>query len=106
MTPGMKMCWGALLLLGSFAKDPKSLRWETMLEKYGLQSFDRNVRVPWMNSQGVLFLSPEKVLIYQVNRTAERARLAPRGSSGGAGNFFLNVRVLEVQDGRLIKTID
>jgi hypothetical protein len=106
MTPGMKMWWGALLLIGSFAKAPQSLRWETTLEKHGLQSFDRNSRVPWMNSQGVLFLTPEKVLIYQVNRTAERARLAPRGSSGGAGNFFLNVRVLEVQDGRLIKSMD
>jgi len=106
MTPGMKMWWGALLLLGSFAKEPKSLRWETTLEKHGLQSFDRNIRVPWMNSQGVLFLTPEKVLIYQVNRTDERARLAPRGSSGGAGNFFLNVRVLQAQDGPLINSMD
>lgn len=102
----MKIWWGALLLLGSFAKEPKSLRWEAMLEKFGLQSFDRNVRVPWMNSQGVLFLTPERVLIYQVNRTAERARLAPRGSSGGAGNFFLSVRVLEAQGGRLITSMD
>jgi hypothetical protein len=106
MTRSAKLWWGALLLIGSFAKDPKSLRWESTLEKHGLQSFDRNIRVPWMNSQGVLFLTPEKVLIYQVNRTAARARLAPRGSSGGAGNFFLNVRVLQAQDGRIIKSMD
>jgi len=102
----MKPWWGALLVLGLFTNEPKSLRWEITLEKHGLQSFDRNIRVPWMNSQGVLFLTQEKVLIYQVNRAAERARLAPRGSSGGAGNFFLSVRILQAQDGRIIKSLD
>jgi hypothetical protein len=106
MIGGMKLWWGALLLLGSFTNEPKSLLWETTLEKHRLQSFDRNIRVPWMNSQGVLFLTPERILIYQVNRTAERARLAPRGSSGGAGNFFLDVRILQAQDGRIIKSMD
>jgi len=41
-----------------------------------------------------------------VNRTTEQARLAPRGATGGAGNFFLNMRVLNAQDGRLIRSLD
>jgi hypothetical protein len=84
----------------------KSPRWHTSLEQLGLQSFDREVAALWMNQQGVVFLTPEKVLVYQVNRTQEQAKLAPRGATGGAGNFFLNIRVLNAQDGRVLKSLD
>lgn len=81
--------------------------WKINLEQnQGLQSFDREVGALWMNQQGVLFLTPDRILAYQVNRSPARARLAPRSASGGAGNFVLNIRVLSVQDGRLIKSLD
>jgi hypothetical protein len=91
---------------GAFSSEPKSLRWEINLQQPGLENFDRDEHRLWMEQQGVLFLTPEKILIYQVNRTAEPARLAHKGESGGAGNFWLNIRVLQVQDGRLIKSMN
>lgn len=84
----------------------KTPRWQTNVEQLGLQSFDREVAALWMSQQGVVFLTPDKILIYQVNRTQQQAKLAPRGDTGGAGNFFLNIRVLNAQDGRLIKSLD
>jgi hypothetical protein len=84
----------------------KSARWHVSVEQLGLQSFDREVAALWMSQQGIVFLTPDKVLVYQVNRTQEQAKLAPRGATGGAGNFFLNIRVLAAQDGRLLKSLD
>jgi hypothetical protein len=105
--PGMRAWVSALLLLCCPAwMLAKSSRWQTSLEQLGLQSFDREVAALWMSQQGVVFLTPDKVLVYQVNRTQEQAKLAPRGAAGGAGNFFLNIRVLGVQDGRLLRSLD
>jgi hypothetical protein len=92
------------VLLGG-ASNPA--RWKINLEQsQGLQRFDREVSALWMTQQGVLFLTPEQVLVYQVNRTTPQARLAPRDASGGAGNFLLNIKVLSVADGHLIKSLN
>ena len=103
----MKAWVCALLLLSCpvwmAAKTP---RWQSNLETYGLQSFDREVAARWMSQQGVVFLTPDKILLYQVNRTSAQAKLGPRGSSGGAGNFVLNVRIVSAPDGRLIQSVD
>src|SRR5215469_7730534 len=93
-----------LLLLFLTAAVGESPRWKFSLEENGLQSFDREVTAAWVNQQGVLFLTRDTVLVYQVNRTATQAVLAQRGASGGAGNFFLAVKVLSAQDGRVIKS--
>lgn len=98
-------CCAIVLLMGLFSDEHKSLRWEINLEQQGLQNFERDEHRLWMEQQGVLFLTPEKILIYQVIRTAEPARLAHKGASGGAGNFWLEVRVLQAHDGRLIKSM-
>jgi hypothetical protein len=84
----------------------KTPRWQSNLEQFGLQSFDREIAALWMSQQGVVFLTPDRILLYQVNRTPEQAKLAPRGATGGAGNFFLNIRVLNAQDGRLMQSLD
>jgi len=82
-------------------------RWESNLEKrYALESFDRATDATWMKQQGVIFLTPEKLLLYQVNRNRERPELASRGPSGGAGNFLLNIKVLSAQDGRVLNSMD
>jgi len=53
-----------------------------------------------------LFLTSDKVLLYQANRTRKFAQLGPRRTGGGAGNFLLNLRVLSVQDGTLLHSLD
>lgn len=82
-------------------------RWKINLERsQGLQRFDREVSALWMTQQGVLFLTPEQVLVYQVNRAAQPPTLAPRDASGGAGHFLLKIKLLSIQDGHLIKSLD
>src|SRR5262249_35732785 len=100
---GFAALWLLLLAAAGVAESP---RWEFSLEKAGLQTFDRQVTAVWMNQQGVLFLTPDWVLVYQVNRTAAQAALAPRGATGGAGNFFLSLKVLSAKDGRVIKSMN
>jgi len=97
----------ALLLCGSAWSAGPSSRWEINLERdLKLQSFDRPATARWTEQQGVVFLTPEKILIYQVNRTQELAKLGPRSAGGGAGNFLLNLKVLSAQDGHVLKTMD
>jgi hypothetical protein len=82
-------------------------RWESNLEKrYALENFNRASDAAWMKQQGVIFLTPEKILLYQVKRNPERPKLASRGPSGGAGNFMLNIRVLSAHDGRVLNSMD
>src|SRR5215831_17272149 len=95
-----------LILCCSPADGGQSPRWEVKLAAAGLESFARGPGALWTVQQGVVFLTAEKILLYQINRTAEQARLAPRGSSGGAGNFFLNIRVFNAQDGKVIRSMD
>ncbi len=54
----------------------------------------------------MVFLSPDKVLVYQVNRLREQRKLAPRSKTGGAGNFALQIRVIDARDGRDLKQLD
>jgi len=82
-------------------------KWRVDLrERYEFQAFDRTINFRWTLHQDVLFISPERVLVYQVNRTRGPAHLGPRDASGGSGNFTLAIRVLNVQDGKEIKSMD
>ena len=75
-------------------------------EKFGFQAFDRTINFRWTLHQGVLFISPERVLVYQVNRSRGATRLASRDASGGSGNFILQVKVLNAKDGSEVKSFD
>jgi len=75
-------------------------------EKYGLQAFDRTINFRWTLHQGVIFISPERVLVYQVNRFRSPVKLSRRDSSGGSGNFVLQVKVLNAKDGSEVKSFD
>jgi hypothetical protein len=59
-----------------------------------------------MKQQGLVFLTPERLLIYQVNPASARVKLAPRGSSGGAGNFVLILKVLNARDGNVLQSLE
>lgn len=75
-------------------------------EKYGLQAFDRTINFRWTLHQGVIFISPERVLVYQVNRSRSPVRLSERDASGGSGNFILQIKVLDAKDGSEVKSFD
>ena len=82
-------------------------KWRVDLrERYEFQAFDRTINFRWTLHQDVLFISPDRVLVYQVNRTRGPAHLGPRDASGGAGNFTLAIRILNAQDGKEIKSFD
>lgn len=96
------LCWPAL---GSVqGAEPK---WKVDLrQRYEFQAFDRTINFRWTLHQDVIFLSPERLLVYQVNRLRGPARLAPRDASGGSGNFILEIKVLNAEDGKDIKSLD
>src|SRR4051812_15766572 len=74
-------------------------KWKVDLtERYGFQAFDRTINFYWTLHQGLLFISPERVLVYQVNHSRGATKLAPRDSSGGSGNFILTIRILNTAD--------
>src|SRR5258707_11320247 len=81
-------------------------KWRVDLrERYEFQAFDRTINFRWTLHQGVLFLSPDRLLVYQVNRLRGPAKLAARDASGGSGNFILEIKVLNAQDGTEIKSL-
>jgi len=97
-----------LLCLGSICASAQSAqaKWKIDLtEKYGFQAFDRTINFRWTLHQGVLFISPERLLVYQVNRSRSTTRLAPRDASGGSGNFILEIKILNAADGTEIKSL-
>src|SRR6266852_8246979 len=98
-----------LLLVGlpfrGLAKDDKP-QWQINLkEKYGFESFDRALPSTWACQQDVVFISPERVVVYQVSRSREMAKLSIRDASGGGGNFTLTATILDARDGREIKQL-
>ena len=81
-------------------------KWKIDLtERYGFQAFDRTINFRWTLHQGVLFISPERVLVYQVNHSRGATKLAPRDASGGSGNFILAIKILNAADGSEIKSL-
>src|SRR5438309_12110171 len=81
-------------------------KWKVDLtEKYGFQAFDRTINFRWTLHQGLLFISPERLLVYQVNHSRGATKLAPRDASGGSGNFILEIKVLNAADGSEIKSL-
>ncbi|HEY6249419.1 MAG TPA: hypothetical protein VI685_05635 [Candidatus Angelobacter sp.] len=71
----------------------------------GIHRFDRPQGLIWLAQQGVVFLSSDRLLIYQVNRRRDPAPLAPRSVSGGGGNFALLARVFDVKTGVEIRHV-
>jgi len=81
-------------------------RWATNLrEAHGFQTFERPRTQLWYTQQGVAFITPDRLAVYQVNEKLAPAPLAGRDVSGGAGNFFLYVKILDAHDGHEIKSM-
>jgi hypothetical protein len=96
------LCWPVCAL----AQAPEPVWKINITEKYGLQAFDRTINFIWTLHQGVIFISPERVLVYQVNRLRAPVKLSGRHTSGGSGNFILQIKVLDAKDGSEIKSFD
>lgn len=98
----------ALLCLSSACVCAQSAqpKWKVdLLERFGFQAFDRTINFRWTLHQGLLFISPERLLVYQVNRSRGAAKLAARDASGGSGNFILEIKILNAQDGSELKSL-
>ena len=98
----------ALLCLCSACASAQSAqpKWKVDLtQRYGFQAFDRTINFRWTLHQGLLFISPERLLVYQVNRSRAATKLQARDASGGSGNFILEIKVLDAQDGSEIKSL-
>jgi hypothetical protein len=81
-------------------------RWATNLRAdHGFQTFDRPGQLLWYRQQGIVFITPDRLAVYQVNERLSPAQLAGRDLSGGAGNFFLDLKILDVHDGHEIKSM-
>jgi len=88
------------------ARSPQPV-WEARLTGEGdIFGFARPQTRTWMQEQGVVFLSPTRLAIYQVNRKPAPAPLSRRKLSGGSGNFFLLARVLDADTGQEIKRLE
>jgi hypothetical protein len=100
-----QVCIIAALLLSAAAQAQSGHQlWSMKLTgEGGIQTFERGGRAIWLRQQGVVFVSPERLVIYQVNRRQEVAPLAKRGPSGGSGNYILLARVLDARSGREIQ---
>ncbi|HZU30421.1 MAG TPA: hypothetical protein VFB79_04860 [Candidatus Angelobacter sp.] len=93
-----------LLSVKSYAAKEAHELWTMPLSYEGsIQRFDRQIKSIWMGQEGVVFISPERLAIYQVNRVAKPAPLAKRDASGGSGNYFLVVKILDAHSGQPIK---
>jgi len=101
-------CLLALALLSVFAlagttTPPREL-WEIKLTgEGGIQRFNRSGNGIWITQEGLVFISADRVLIYQVNRTPKRTVLAQRDPSGGTGSFLLEARIFDARTGKEIK---
>ncbi len=81
-------------------------RWTVDLpQQSGLRPFVTQLDLLWTKQQGVVFLTPDIVAVFQVNEVQKPARLSKRTASGGAGNFYLEVRVFDARDGHALKSL-
>jgi hypothetical protein len=74
-------------------------------EDQGLQSFERPSYPLWLRQQGVVFITPDRLAVYQVNERVSPTPLARRDLNGGAGNFFLDLKIFDAHDGHAIKSM-
>jgi hypothetical protein len=74
-------------------------------EQYGFAPFDRPATVTWMRQQNVVFLSPEKLAVYQVNPIPAEVGRVVREGEVDQGKFSLEVKVLDVQGGHELKSL-
>lgn len=79
--------------------------------KYGLRAFglpkhERN-HLPsyWKLQQGIVFVTPHVLAVYQVLENSDLNHLQRKDVSGGSGRYVLQVSVMDATDGQGLKTL-
>ena len=109
MTPWI-LTLGLLVAHSAHGHVPCQPLWKVELAKeHGFRAFGsaERARQPpemWKFQEGVVFLSPELLAVYQVHSESDNV-LAPRDQSGGAGRFFLQVEILDTGHGKPVKSV-
>ena len=73
---------------------------------FGPKKHPRNQLPPmWTNQEGIEFVSPDVLAVYQVSEVNSLEPLKQKGDSGGSGRYVLHVSFLDVTNGNELKTI-
>lgn len=76
-------------------------------EVFGLAQHKRNVMAaPWKLQQGVVFIQPDKVSVYQVSESIDAPILEARRQSGGGGRYSLHIAIFREDDGTEVSARD
>lgn len=84
---------------------PVHVRWIVNLKKaLGYENFERvhAGKKAWKQQQGIKFIAPEEVLVYQLRKTEGAS---PRDAAGSRAPFRMLVKVLDAKDGHEIKSL-
>jgi hypothetical protein len=60
--------------------------------------------LPWTNQQGIEFISPEVLAVYQASEVDDPQPVSPKDASGGSGRYQLHVLFLDVKQGSELKS--
>ena len=88
-----------------FAKSDPELWKLKLTDEGGIETFERHGTGIWAFQQGVVFLTPDRLLIYQVRRTLTPSPQAKRDVTGGSGNYFIIARLFDAHTGHELKRL-
>ena len=83
--------------------------WKIDLSKYHLDAIVRSKQSKnlwasqWQTQRGIVFTSPDTLLVYYVHQSSETSRLSTRDESGGAGKFILRAIFLDTRNGNSVR---
>lgn len=60
---------------------------------------------PWTSQQGIEFISPQVLAVYQVSETDDPQPVGPKDPSGGSGRYQLHVSFVDVTNGKELKAL-
>lgn len=81
------------------------VRWVLDLKKkLGYESFDRaRSNKPWEGQQGIVFLTPDELLVYQLKPRS--SALSSAVINGNPAAFYLQIEILDARNGNPIKSL-
>ena len=87
------------------AQEPRPAWTINLAEVDDYRRFDQVNPRQWTGQQGIRFITPDEIAVYQISRTNTLPPLKSRDDTGGAGSFFFRIAVLDAQDGHTIKKL-
>lgn len=75
-------------------------------KNFGLMKHPRNGVAPnWTNQQGIEFISPQVLVVYQVSEEKNPQTIGQKDESGGSGRYLVHVSFLDVTQGKELKAL-